>query len=68
MNANQLINMAVRIVMRKLMHKGINAGIDMASRRRPGQEAADPRQKAEADQAAKRARKAMRVTRRMGRF
>ncbi|MEX5729383.1 hypothetical protein Ga0609869_002736 [Rhodovulum iodosum] len=69
MNANRMINMAVRIVMRKLMNKGINAGVDLAARRGQGNDdPADPQKRAAAQQTAKRARQAMRVTRRMGRF
>lgn len=72
MNANQLINMAVRIVMRKLLHKGIDAGVDMASRRGHGADPEarpdDPQGRAQANETKKRLRQSMRVVRRMGRF
>ena len=76
MNANGLINMVIRIVMRQVIGRGINAGIDMATRRRseggaPGQGEAAPqdrRQAAEGRETARRAKQAMRVTRRIGRF
>lgn len=34
MNMNHLIKMITRIFMARLMHKGINAGIDMAAKKR----------------------------------
>ncbi len=70
MNANQLINMVIRMVMRRVIGRGINAGIDMAankmSRGKPEGERRDedPRGR----EAANRAKQAMKVTRRMGRF
>ena len=72
MNANQLINMVMRLFLRKFITKGIDKGFDMASRRRgsgdPADAEADGRQKAQGQDMAKRARQAMRVGRRVGRF
>ena len=71
MNSNQLINMLIRRFSRIAMNKGINAGIDMASRRgRPeGEMTPEDRKLArQAKQSARRARQAAKLTRRMGRF
>ncbi|MBN2905447.1 MAG: hypothetical protein JXJ18_01930 [Rhodobacteraceae bacterium] len=72
MNANGLINMAVRIVMRKLMNKGVDAGIDLASRRGQGAQhpdaPPDPKLQARTRETRKRAQQAMKIARRMGRF
>jgi len=78
MNANQIINMVMRLFLRKVINQGINAGFDMATRRGgkgkddPG--AAEPQGgQAQADdprgrEAAKRMQKTMRLGRRIGRF
>ncbi|TCP61987.1 hypothetical protein EV663_103174 [Rhodovulum bhavnagarense] len=69
MNATQLINMAVRIVMRKFLNKGIDAGIDMATRRRQDTDPADRRDAhAQAQDTKKRVKQSMRIARRIGRF
>ena len=71
MNANQIINMVMRLFLRKAINKGIDAGFGMAARRK-GQGESDPEAARMQEQAgrdnAKRAKQAMRVTRRMGRF
>ncbi|MCG6904161.1 MAG: hypothetical protein LJE68_15915 [Rhodobacter sp.] len=71
MNANQIINMVIRQIMRRFISKGIDAGINMASRKRP-KAGDDPetvaRLGAEGRDNAKRAKQAMRVGRRVGRF
>ena len=67
MNANSLINMIVRIFMRR----GINAGINhVANRGRdPKEMTPEERQQAKSGrQGARRVQQAMRVTRRMGKF
>ncbi|MBK5932795.1 hypothetical protein C8N32_102163 [Rhodovulum imhoffii] len=72
MNANQLLNMVTRLLMRRVVGKGVDAGINAASRavsKRGGtgqepQGAPNP----QVGETAKRAKQAMRVTRRMGRF
>ncbi|MBA86061.1 hypothetical protein ACSSNL_12960 [Thalassobius sp. S69A] len=59
MNANQLINMIVRLFVRKAVNKGMNAGINrMAGGPKRGQPTP----------AAKQARRAMKVTRRLNKF
>jgi hypothetical protein len=70
MNANQIINMVMRMLGRRLINGGINKGIDLAAGR--GKPAAEmtPEEHAQATQArqlAKRARQAARITRRLGR-
>lgn len=77
MNANQLINMVTRMVMRRLINGGINAGINAASKVQKKQAAPEPgpwgaKEQAQSKPApqfdAKRAKQAMRVTRKIGRF
>lgn len=70
MDLNRLLNMVLRIFIRKGVNWGVNKGIDYAARRgkSPGQMSA--RDHASAKQVrdlAKRARKAARITRRLGR-
>lgn len=71
MNVNQIVNMILRQVMRRFINKGINAGVDMATRGRKGNDQ-DPKaarqQSAQGRDTAKRAKQAMRVGRRIGRF
>ncbi|MBO6898904.1 MAG: hypothetical protein JJ868_16150 [Shimia sp.] len=73
MNANQLINMVTRMVMRRLINGGIDAGINAMSKsksKKPdpgpwdGEQGATPKHQFDA----KRARQAMRATRKIGRF
>ena len=69
MNVNQIINMVMRIFLRKGVNWGINKGTQMVSKRgKPGAAApqANAHQSAQARDAAKRARKAAAVTRRIG--
>ena len=69
MDAGRMINMVLRMVLRPLINKGINAGIARVSK---GRGAASPEEeqahKQQSAQTAKRARQAMRVTRKIGRF
>ena len=68
MNFNQIIDMLIRMVMRKLMNFGINKGIEMASGKgKTPAEMTPEERKAAGDMraAAKRARQAARITRRM---
>ncbi len=73
MNMNQIITMVIRIIMRKVLGRGIDAGINMATRRggsEPDHNLA-PEDRASARMARKTARKARQaasLTRRMGRF
>ncbi len=67
MNANQLINMVIRMVLRR----GVNMGIDYAARRGKDARTLTPEEKAQAkagkDMASK-ARQGAKLTRRMGKF
>lgn len=74
MNLDRIINMIMRRVLGKLVNRGVDAGIGMASRRGKGGEAPaaqgemtpEERKRArQARQAAKRAKQAARMTRRM---
>jgi hypothetical protein len=70
MDLNQIINMITRMFVRKAVNKGINKGIDFAARRGKSpaaMSAADHKQANSARDIAKRARKAARITRRLGR-
>ncbi len=70
MNANQLINMLVRMGTRLLMRKGINAGVKAASgamARRKGDEGSDAPQVDEKE-TAKRIKQTMKIGRRVSRF
>lgn len=68
MNVERLISMVFRMVTRKLLTRGVDAGIDLAAGRgRAGGDMTpeDRQRAAQAKQAAKRARQAARLTRRM---
>lgn len=77
MNANYIVNMVIRMVMRKLMRGGVNAGINAASKRF-GRKRADtgaqdqggqgPSTGPDSKATEKRARQAMRLNRRFGKF
>ncbi len=70
MNLNQLVNMVIRTVTRRLINMGINKGIDYASRKgkpRAGAAGGDRGQSKDARAVAKRARQAAKITRRLGR-
>lgn len=41
MNANRIVQMVTRILVAKVLHFGINAGIDAVSRRKPSKPAPD---------------------------
>ncbi len=64
---NQIINIIIRQVVRRLVMFGITKGVDMAAKRRAGTTELTPEQKRKAGETSKRARQAMRITRRMGR-
>ena len=64
---NGLINMVIRLVMRQVINLGISKGVD-AWAKRQGREDATPEQKAQTTENKKRAKQAIRVTRRIGRF
>lgn len=64
MNANQLINMVVRMFLKKAMSRGIDAGIDRVAKR-SGARGNSPKQtKIQAQQA----KRAIRMARRAGRL
>lgn len=70
MNLNRFVNMVVNIVTRRLINAGINKGIEIFSRRSPPEPppvSADEKHRLEARAAAKRARQAAKLTRRIGR-
>ncbi len=72
MNANQIVNMVMRLFVRKALSRGIDAGFDMMSKRRGAADPQDPdaarRQQAAGRENAKRAKDMMRLGRRIGRF
>ena len=71
MNANQLINMVIRIVMRQVIGRGVRAGMDAASNKlakRGGDSDADRQQEMAARDTAKRATKALRAGKRINKF
>lgn len=64
---NQIVNMIVRQVVRRLVMFGITKGVDVASKRRAGNVELTPEQKSKAGVTSKRAKQALRIARRMGR-
>ncbi|WP_273524259.1 hypothetical protein [Rhodosalinus sediminis] len=67
MNANRIVQMVLRQVMRRLIGRGINAGIDRATRGKRGDDAAQGPPPGGRDRARK-TKKALRLARRFGRF
>ncbi|MEM9349325.1 MAG: hypothetical protein AAGA47_03620 [Pseudomonadota bacterium] len=69
---NRMINMVMRIFMRKVISKGMDKGFEMAagSRKKGGHGVSeeDRAEMAAMRQNKKRAKKAMRISRRMGKF
>ncbi len=75
MNVNQIINMAMKMIMRKVMSRGIDAGMNMASKKSAQPQEEEPNltkeERARLQQSkdnSKRAKQAMKVTRKIGRF
>ena len=69
MNANQIINMVVRMVFNRVVRTGLNAGINavgdkMSKGKTPDQAGKAP----DSSETTKRMRQTMRVTRKIGRF
>lgn len=64
---NQIINMIVRMVVRRLVMFGITKGADVVAKRRAGTATLTPEQRRQSGETAKRARQALRIGRRMGR-
>jgi hypothetical protein len=70
MNADQLLRLAMRLL-RPLMNRGINAGIDRVAGRGKAPEEMTPAERAQAKQGkemVRRARQMARASRRIGRF
>ena len=66
-----MINMVVRMILRRLINRGVSAGLDRAfgANKDPRQMTAEERRKHEQAQAnAKRSKQAIRVARRFGQF
>lgn len=71
MNANRIISMIIRLFVRKIMSRGIDAGLDYASGRgkKPEDMTKEERKQAQAGkETAKRARQATKLSRRIGRM
>lgn len=75
MNVNQIINMAMKMVMRKVMSRGIDAGMNMASKKQAAPQQDEQNLSLEEQQRLQqtkanttRARKAIKVSRKIGRF
>jgi len=68
MNANMIINMVMRLFMRKVLSRGMDAGIDMVTRKRGKVDPNSEDGRLQSDAGAKRAKDAMKVTRRVARF
>lgn len=66
MNVNQIVNMVMRIFVRKGVNWGINKGTGMLAKRTPAKPGGASHA-ASARDVAKRARQAAKITRRMGR-
>ncbi len=70
MDFNRLINMVINTVLRRFINTGINKGMNFAAKRGKSNADMTPNDHAQANAGrdmAKRARKAARVTRRLGR-
>ncbi|EPX81316.1 hypothetical protein [Litoreibacter arenae] len=65
---NQIINMVMRMVLRRLVNMGINKGIDVAAKRGKAGKELTPEQRRGAGEQSKRAKQAVRMSRRIGRF
>lgn len=64
---NQIFNMVLRQVMRRLINVGIDKGVDAMTRRKANKGALTPEQQKQAAENKKRAKQAMRIARRAGR-
>lgn len=71
MNANQIINIIMRMFIRKAVNKGMDAGINRLAGKGKSREEMSPEERRAArggKQAARRARQAMKMSRRAGRM
>ncbi len=70
MTLDRIVNMVVNVVMRRLINAGINRGVGLFSRRGKAAAPVIPageKHRQEAREAARRARQAAKITRRLGR-
>ncbi|MGR3572093.1 hypothetical protein [Brevirhabdus sp.] len=69
---NRLINMVIRQIVNRLVRSGLDKGIDAMAKRKAGGETRTPgeakAQAAQTKESVKRARQAMRVGRKIGKF
>ncbi|MEP3347792.1 MAG: hypothetical protein ABJN34_02170 [Litoreibacter sp.] len=65
---NQMINMVIRMVTRRLVNMGISKGIDVAAKRGQRGEDLTSEQRQKAGENSKRAKQAVKMSRRIGRF
>ncbi|MGV6838842.1 MAG: hypothetical protein ACWA40_01465 [Planktomarina sp.] len=65
---DRVIQMALRMLMNYVMRKGINKGVDLASRGRPNQSNPNTPAPSQSPQHQQKIRQAARMMRRMGRF
>ena len=69
MNPNQLLNMAMRMIMRRLIGKGVTLGMRSVERKmNKGGSPQDPSSTAQNRDTMKRAKQSLRVSRRIGKF
>lgn len=64
---NQILNMIIRQVMNRVIRSGIDKGVDLMAKRKGGGAELSAEQQQAANENKKRARQAMRITRRFGR-
>jgi len=65
---NQIVKFVINLVFRRLLNKGMNAGIDAATRRGQRDEDLTPEQRAELRRSQQRNRRMAQAARRIGRF
>lgn len=71
MNLNQIANMVTRMIFRRLVGRGVNYGIDAAMGKGKSKDEMTPEERRRAKatkQTIRRSKKAMRASRRIGRF
>ncbi len=68
MNMNYLINMIMRMFIRKVVNRGMDAGIDMVAKRHGAKGEQTAEQKQASQDTSRRAKDVMRTARRIGRL
>ncbi|WP_120501549.1 hypothetical protein [Roseovarius sp. EL26] len=69
MNPNQILNMAMRMIMRRVIGKGVNLGMNAIERKiNKGQPQQDAAMTAQNRDTIKRTKQSLRTTRRFGKF